>query len=136
MSDTYFTHEQPIIDALQSIDGLLVRTAPDADEALNLATIQPTAVVVFDADQVLQANSRAVLVKRGVSVHVFIAGITAERQPEDGQIIQKVFQALHGLSIAGYNQDLLFDGSDSQLVDNVREYRLSFTTETTLRVVS
>ena len=133
MSDTYFTHEQPIIEALQSIDGLLVRTAADADEALNMAAFQPTAVVVFDADQVLQANSRAVLVKRGVSVHLFIAGATTERQPEDGQLVHSVFQALHGLSLPGYSEDLLFDGSDSQLVENIREYRLSLMTQTTLR---
>lgn len=133
MSDTYFTHEQPIIEALQSIDGLLVRTAADADEALNMAAFQPTAVVVFDADEVLQANSRAVLVKRGVSVHLFIAGATTERQAEDGQLVQAVFQALHGLSLPGYSEDLLFDGSDSQLVENIREYRLSFMTQTTLR---
>lgn len=130
---TYFTHEAPIVAALQAVDGLEVRTAPDADEALSLATSRPTAVVVFDADEVQQHNPTAILVRRGVSVHLFFIGATGEREAEDGEVAYQILWALHGLQIQGYSAPLAFEGADSALADGVREYRLSFSTQTTLR---
>lgn len=129
---TYFTHEAPIVAALAAIDGLEVRTAPDTDEALSLATMKPTAVVVFDADETLQSNRDGMLVHRGVSVHLFFIGATAEREAEDGQVMLRVLWALHGLEMPGYAEPLLCRGSESALTGGVREYHLAFSTKTSL----
>lgn len=131
MTATYFTHEAPIVAALETITGLEIRTAADADEALQLATSRPTAVVVLDADEVLKANEDAFLVRRGVSVHVFFVGATTEREAEDGEVVHAVVWKLHGALLQGYDAPLMYEGADSALADGVREYRLSFATKAT-----
>lgn len=130
---TYFTHEAAILAALATVPALLVRTSVDADEAVNHAAFQPTAVIVFDADEVVQSKPAACLVRRGVSVYVFMQGATTERQPADGELLHQVWQALHGLEIPGYDEPLQFESSDAQLLDNLREYRLTFKTMAVLR---
>lgn len=133
MTPKYFTHEPAVMAALSTIPGLLVRSAVAAEEAVNLSAAQPVAVVVFEADEAIQANKLACLVSRRVSVYLLIQGVTSERQPEDDELMDAIWMALHGLEIPGYDEPLLFEGSDAELVSGCRDYRLVFKTQTTLR---
>lgn len=133
MTPTYFTHEPAVLAALATVPGILVRSAVAADEAVDLSAAQPTAVVVFEADQTLQSNADACLVDRRVSVYLLLQGPTTERQPEDGQLLHAIWSTLHGLEIPGYDEPLLFESSDAEVVSGCRDYRLVFKTETTLR---
>ena len=133
MTPTYFTHEPALLAALSTIPGILVRTSVAADEAVELSAADPTAVVVFEADQTLKSNAEACLVDRRVSVYLLLQGPTTERQPEDGVLLHAIWSALHGLEIPGYDEPLLFESSDAEVVSGCRDYRLVFKTETTLR---
>ena len=130
---TYFTHEAAVVAALETVPGILVRTAVAAEEAVELSTAQPTAVVVFEADEVMEARQRACLVSRRVSVYLLMQGATAERQAEDGQLLHAILWALHGLEIDGHDAPLTFEGSDAEVVSGCRDYRLVFKTQATLR---
>lgn len=130
---TYFTHEPAVVTALETVPGILVRTAVAGEEAVELSAAQPTAVVVFEADEVLQAHPRACLVSRRVSVYLLMQGATVERQAEDGELLHAIWSALHGLDIPGYDEPLLFESSDAEVVSGCRDYRLVFKTQTTLR---
>lgn len=132
---TYFTHEAAVVAALETVPGILVRTAVAAEEAVELSTAQPTAVVVFESDEVISSkNPYACVVARRVSVYLLMQGPTVERQAEDGELLHAIWVALHGLEIDGYDEPMLFEGSDSEVVSGCRDYRMVFKTQTTLRV--
>lgn len=133
MKRSYFTHEPAVLAALATVPGILVRTAVAADEAVELSTAEPTVVVVFEADQTLKSNAEACLVDRRVSVYLLLQGPTLERQPEDGELLDAIWCALHGLEIEGYDEPLLLESTDAEVVSGCRDYRLVFKTETTLR---
>lgn len=133
MKRSYFTHEPAVLAALATVPGILIRTAVAADEAVELSAAQPTVVVVFEADQTLKSNAEACLVDRRVSVYLLMQGPTSERQPEDGELLDAIWSALHGLEIPGYDEPLLFESSDAEVVSGCRDYRFVFKTETTLR---
>lgn len=133
MTPTYFTHEPAVLAALSTIPGILVRSAVAADEAVELSAAQPTAVVVFEADEVIQARKDACLVNRRVSVYLLLQGPTSERQAEDGELLHTLWATLHGLDIPGYEEPLMFESSDAEVVSGCRDYRLVFKTQVTLR---
>jgi hypothetical protein len=133
MTPTYFTHEPAVLAALSTIPELLVRSAVAADEAVDLSTTTPTAVVVFEADEVIQARKDACLVNRRVSIYLLIQGPSTERQPEDGELLHSIWATLHGLDIPGYEEPLMFESSDAEVVSGCRDYRLVFKTQVTLR---
>lgn len=121
------------MEALSTIPGLLVRTAVAAEEAVELSAAQPTAVVVFEADEVVQAHATACLVNRRVSVYLLIQGASKARQAKDGELLHVLWATLHGLDIPGYDEPLLFESSDAEVVSGCRDYRMVFKTQTTLR---
>lgn len=121
------------MEALSTIPGLLLRTAVAAEEAVELSAAQPTAVVVFEADEVIQARREHCLVNRRVSVYLLIQGSSKARQAKDGELLYAIWDALHGLEIPGYSEPLLFESSDAEVVSGCRDYRLAFTTQVSLR---
>lgn len=130
---TLFNFEAPVVQALQGIEGVLVLTAVDDTALENLSTVQPTVVLRWSTDNVVQANDVAALVEREVAVHLLIAGATAESEATDGELAYAVFDALHGLELPGHNAPLAYVAGGSDFAEGVREYLLTFKTQTTLR---
>ena len=81
----------------------------------------------------VQAEERRAAAFDRLLRHGFGELTAEERQAEDGRLMQAILWALHGLEIDGYDEPLLFDGSDAEVVSGCRDYRLVFKTQTTLR---
>lgn len=131
--NTLFNYQAPVVAALETIEGLQVKTAIDDSELESLSAADPVAVVRWNADQVIQANGTAALVEREIAVHLLFLGATPESEAEDGEMALKVFQALHGLEMAGHSAPLTYLAGGSDYSGGVREYLLTFKTQTTLK---
>lgn len=132
MLSNFFNYEQPIMELLQAIPNVNVVSSVDDAAVENLSMVKPTLVIHWSSDAVTQANEDAALVERELDVYILFAGATPDRQAEDGEVAGYVFDALHGVTIPGY-EPLFYTGGESNYDNGVREYRLSFKTKTVLR---
>ena len=121
------------MSSAEQVDVVVVGAGFAGLYALHKLRSEGHSVVVFEADEVMEARQRACLVSRRVSVYLLMQGATAERQAEDGQLLHAILWALHGLEIDGLDAPLTFEGSDAELVSGCRDYRLVFKTQATLR---
>lgn len=123
---TLFAFEAPIVQALQAIPGVHVIPVVTDDAIENLASVQPTVILRWSADNVLDANEGAAVAEREVAVHLLIAGATRDSEATDGELAWQVFDALHGFYLPGHDEPLLYAGGAADFNEGVREYQLTF----------
>lgn len=131
---SFLNIESYLVDRLGAVDGLVVRTTADTSEAtLKVLGTKPTAVVAFLSADVKDSKLQALLTEQRWSIYYIRRGAVSERDPIDGQHLERIIRLLHGWTP---DEDLFdplkLESVNTDYRDNAREYFLTFAVQTAL----
>ena len=131
----YFAAESAIVERLSTVEGLLVKTTAGVS-ALQVKALgaKPTAIVAFGGDDVPESHPEAIRSTQRWDVYLMLRGALPERTNSDGELLQAIVERLHGWEPTADHDALKLIGITPDYEDNLRQYCVSFETQTVIEL--
>lgn len=127
MITNYLFIEQAIIDRLDTIAGLDVKSAADVSERSVQNATKPVAVVWFAGDQVADRATKTLSINAKYAVTYLRRSAAKDLTTSDGEFIMKIIKALEGFETPD-DVTINFTGADPAFdkVNGLNEFTLNF----------
>lgn len=134
----YFALDQLIVERLTERLGsdVAVKVAPEMSEAQFKSLTKPTAVVVFERDELLQAVERTLRTRQSWCIYLVYKGATSNRKSEAGETFYKILEALQGWEpgLPGAVGAMQYEGADTEYDSGVHTYAIFLSLELTTKL--